>query len=130
MDVTLDKLPQFAIILSMTKITSTIFEDVESWLKENLQYIYVDGICAIQRMAEWNLDGTTRFENWEEETEKFLTLQDFVEGMKKLVKEVDGKKLFVGGVKSGVDLADIDNWDVEVCDALFQLAYLGEVIYG
>lgn len=102
---------------------------IEEFLKENLQDFFVDGVSAIQRRTAWFTNGA-RFVDVEEDTEKTLGLEDFVRATELLVQEIANKKLFVGNITNPYDLQDAGNWDVEVVDALFQLAYHGKVIYG
>lgn len=114
----------------MTEIKSTIFPDAEAWLTENMLYFEVDSIAAVYPVTTFNPDGLTRYCDAEEGTTKERSMEDHVLALRKLCELVDGKKLFVGGVRGSMELTDGLNWDIEVVDAYFQLVYYGEVIYG
>ena len=113
----------------MTTITAILFENAESWLKENVPDMEADGVSAIRPVTAFNAEGTTRYKDSEEGTSKDCTMADHVQALKLLCDSV-GKTLFVGGIKSPIDLVDPCNWDSEVYDAFFQYVMLGEVIYG
>jgi len=114
----------------MTAI-NVIFPDAEAWLKENFRDLTPDNICPIVRETRWKFDGETLFTDYEDEShpQKNLTMADFVKALDLLSQQL-GRTLFVGGLKNPVDLVDPCNWDAEVVDALYQLAFYGEVIYG
>jgi hypothetical protein len=123
-----------------TPITVTIFEDAETWLRENVENMFVDSVAAVRPTEEINLDGETEMEDVEEvggkdedglplPLTKKVTMEDWVRGLRQLCEEV-GKTLWVGGLKGPYQLTDFGNWDVEVTDAYFQLVFRGEVLYG
>jgi len=56
-------------------------------------------------------------------------MADYVDALRLLVEQI-GVTLFVGGLKSTVQLLDLGNWDAEVVDAFYQLVYRKEIIYG
>ena len=116
----------------MTAIKSTIFENAEAWLTENMSDLYTDGVSSVHRLKKFNPEGLTPYHDYEEEFDvtKNFTMKEHVTALRKMVRLIDGKKLFVGGVKAAVDLTDAGNWDAEVVDAFNQLIYHGEVIYG
>lgn len=111
------------------EIIATIFPDAEAFLIENLPDFCVDGVSAVYPIEKWNWAGT-RFIDDYEDTSKIIDLPKLAEALDTLVQQVSGKKLFVGGITNPVDLTDPCNWDVEVVDAFYQIAYYGEVIYG
>lgn len=121
------------------KISIDIFEDAESWLRENIQDFIPDNVCAIQPKSKINFDGKTTLEDNEEETTKVVTKQDWLDALKILCQRIgtnwvdeEGKEqgLFVGGINNPQQLTYAGNWDIEVVDAFYQLAYRKEVIYG
>lgn len=115
----------------MTVIIAKCFDDAEAWLKENLVDLSIDSVSAVRpglRPSCFEEDQFSMMDT-EEGTVKFLKLQDFVEALQLLCDQI-GLTLFVGGLKSPVALIDPCNWDVEVTDAFYQLAYHKKVIYG
>lgn len=113
----------------MTTITLTVFPDAEAWIRENVPDFGGDRVCAVRPTSPFNPDGLTAYEDIEEGTAKECTFADHVTALQKLCEMV-GVNLFVGGVKSPLELVDPGNWDVEVVDAYWQLVYRGEVLYG
>lgn len=112
----------------MTAIKCEIFPNAEQWLKENMEDLEVDSVCAIQRKESYDPAGT-EYRDYEEGTKKTLDEKDHVKALQLLCDQI-GKTLHVGGITSPLQLEDTGNWDVEVVDAFFQLIYHGEVIYG
>jgi hypothetical protein len=123
-----------------TPIAVMIFEDAETWLRENVEYMWVDSVCAVYPKEDINLDGETEMVDVEEtdgEDEngepkplsKKVKMEDWVRGLQQLCEQV-GKTLWVGCLRGPYQLTDFGNWDVEVTDAYFQLVFRGEVIYG
>lgn len=114
-------------------ITATIFPDPLGWLRENANDFWPDSVSSMDR-TQINWDEPTVCELRDEEEEltdpKSLTADDLVAALAKLCELVNERKLFVGGVRSAHDLRDGGNWDCEVVDAFWQIAYHGEVIYG
>ena len=88
-----------------------------------------DNISAVFPIGKINFEGETPWTDFEEQKHKSLTMTDYVKALELLCQQV-GKTLFVGGIKSPSDLIDAGNWDAEVVDAFYQLAFHGEVIYG
>lgn len=116
----------------MTQIISVVFEDAEAWILENLKNMEVDNVAAVYRSGPINLlyGGHTKYTDKEEDSCKDATLEDHVHALKKLCSLIAEKKLFVGGITCPTELTEMENWDVEVTDAYFQLIFHGEVIYG
>lgn len=112
----------------MTAITTVLFPDAEAWLKENMENMPQDNVCSIGH-NKLKLDGKTHFFDGEDESDKSLEMSDFVKALQLLCDQI-GKTLFVGCLTNPHDLLDLCNWDPEVTDAFYQLAYHGEVIYG
>jgi hypothetical protein len=115
--------------LSMTEIKATIFTNAEEWLRNEIPDFTLDSVAAVYPEGRIDLDGLTRFIDEEEGSSKFLYMTHYVRALRLLTEQV-GQTLFVGGIRSQHDLKDGANWDVEVVDAFYQLAYHGEVIYG
>jgi hypothetical protein len=111
-------------------ISGEVFPNPIEWLRKELPDMLVDNISVVYPVESINVDGATRFRDDEEDASKYLDMSHYVRALRQLVELVDGKKLFVGGVTGSADLVDAGNWDVEVVDAFYQLAYHGEVIYG
>lgn len=116
----------------MTAITATIISNAEEWIKTEVPDMCVDGVSCVYPVTNFcaNLDGSTTFVDSYEGTKKNIPFERYIEALKMLATEIDNKKLFVGSLNFGAELADSCNWDVEVVDAYFQLIYHGEVIYG
>ncbi len=114
----------------MTQINATIFSDAEGWLVENLPDMSVDGTSCVYPTHNWIFDGRTKMVDSYEGKTKMVDMLDLVTALQKLAELIDAKKLFVGCLKSATELVDPCNWDVEVVDAFYQLAFYGEVIYG
>ena len=114
----------------MTTIKATIFNDAESFLTENITKFHVDNVSSVFPVKGDLQEGSVVYIDDYEETKKTKNMTDHVKALRKLVKLIDDKKLFVGGITSSSELTDPCNWDVEVADAFFQLVYHGEVIYG
>ena len=116
-------------------IQVVVFPDPERWLRENGPALTGDNICAVRPKGPFNPDGLTTYVDTSDErpnldiSEKKCTLADHVTALQKLCEQV-AVTLFVGGVKSPLELCDPGNWDVEVVDAYWQLLFYGEVIYG
>ncbi len=113
----------------MSIISCTIFPDAEAWLRENLPDMCSDNVCSIHPSEAINLNGLTPFIDYEDDSVKGIGMDDFVRALQKLCNMV-GTTLFVGGIKGPMDLVDPCNWDAEVVDAFWQLAFYNEVIYG
>lgn len=111
-----------------TIISATIFSDAEKWITENIKDVYVDNVSAVYPVAKFNPEGT-KIKDIEEGTSKICKMADYVDALRLLVEQI-GVTLFVGGLKSPVQLLDLGNWDAEVVDAFYQLVYRKEVIYG
>lgn len=117
-----------------TKIQATLFEDAEAFLRGEvsgfISTLSMDNVTSF-RYRSGNLKTMTfDLEDIEEGTKKTLDMGDLVKALQLLTDQI-GVKVFVGGQGFGPrDLQDPGNWDVEVVDAFFQLAYHGEVIYG
>lgn len=124
---------EVCIIEHMTAITAPIIADAESWLKDAMPDMFVDGISSVWR-TKLHDDFSATYAHLEDEDEAPVmvtkTLADHVKALELLIQQVTDKKLHVGGIKNPVDLTDMCNWDVEVTDAYFQLVVIGEVIYG
>ena len=114
----------------MTQINATIIPDAEAFLLENMPDMEVDRHCAITRSMYGTKAGAATYFDEEENAYKNVTLTEHVVALQKMAELIDAKKLYVGCLDSASELADMANWDVEVVDAFFQLAYHGEVIYG
>lgn len=121
-----------------TKIQTTLFEDAEAWITENMPNMAVDAVASVYPVEPINaetLKGSIRFADDNDSgdpkdyTVKDLTMPDFVKGLQLLCDQI-GVSLFVGEIKSPRQLEDAGNWDVEVVDAYFQLCMNGKVIYG
>lgn len=115
----------------MSKITITIFEDAEAWLKENSKYMHVDNVSSVRRASPYDPDGITKYSDMEDDDTgtKGFSVAQHVAALQMLCEKI-GRTLFVGCIKNPYDLTDFANWDVEVTDAFWQLVYHGEVIYG
>jgi len=111
-----------------TVISAIIFPDAEKWITENIKNIYVDNVSAVYPVQKFNPKGT-KIKDIEEDTSKICTMADYVDALRLLVEQI-GVTLFVGGLKSTVQLLDLGNWDAEVVDAFYQLVYRKEIIYG
>lgn len=112
-----------------TKITLTIFENAEAWLRKNVPDLGGDAAACVRPIEDFHPDGFTRYEDMEAGGIKKRTLAHHVRALQLLSEQV-GRTLFVGGIKSPFDLQDTANWDVEVVDAFWQLVYRGKCIYG
>lgn len=113
-----------------TQIFAPIFEDAEGFLKENLKDFFVDGVSAVYPVSKFDDNFSRTYFDEEEEKELTFDFKRHVDALILLVKMVNAKQLFVGGITSAIDLTEPCNWDIEVVDAYFQLIYHGEVIYG
>lgn len=120
-----------------TIIGGVIFADPVAWLREEAESVCcLDGVSSMRLISyrALNMDGPIACHVYDEEEDdqkgKDLTPDDLVATLRKLCELVDGGKLFVGGVRKAQDLTDAGNWDAEVVDAFWQIAYHDEVIYG
>ncbi len=114
----------------MSKISVEIFPDAEKWLKENLGDLTIDNVACVVPNKPLNKQGFyPEYIDNEENKTKAATMADHVKALQLLCEQI-GVKLFVGGLKSPLQLLDAGNWDAEVADAFFQFVMLGEVIYG
>lgn len=111
-----------------TAISVAIFPDAEKWITDNVRDFYVDNVSAVYPVTKFNPEGTTLTDS-EEGTRKVCTMADYVDALRLLCEQI-GTTLFVGGLKSPIQLLDAGNWDAEVVDAFYQLVYRKEVIYG
>lgn len=118
-----------------------IFEDAESWIKDNLRNLATDSICSIyfNKIDLDNFSIMVDSNGNEDDREKVISLNDMVEGLRLLATQIGktwtdatGQKrgLFVGGLTKPHQLVDPCNWDAEVVDAFFQLIFYRDVIYG
>lgn len=114
---------------AITTIAVTVFPNAEEWLRTNVPDFNGDRVCAVRPTSPFNPNGLTSYEDIEEDTSRECTFEDHVMALQKLCEMV-GFNLFVGGIKSPLELVDPGNWDVEVVDAFWQLVYRGDVIYG
>jgi len=114
----------------MTKIEVTVFINAEQWLIKCVNDMGIDSVSAVHRLTEFKADGGAMYEDTEESTTKRIDLITHVKALRNLCQLVEDRKLFVGGITCAQELTDLCNWDVEVVDAFYQLAYHGEVIYG
>jgi len=115
-----------------TQITAAIFPNAEQWLTENMKDMGPDSITTVLPALHLSLKGKTLWKDYSEEAtipKKYLTMTDYVKGLQLLSDQI-GRTLFVGCLKSPIELIDPGNWDAEVVDAFYQLCYYGEVIYG
>lgn len=112
-----------------TQVNVAVFQCAEKWLLENINDMTIDGTTTVRPVEFYKSSKTWRVEDKEEEIEAVLTLNDLVAGLQLLAEQV-GDTLHVGGIESPKMLTDGGNWDVEVTDAFWQLAFYGEVIYG
>lgn len=110
------------------EIKAVIIENAEEWLKENMRYFSTDNVSAIYCEKIHSDLSIDLYDEEEDETKTFNMAQQ-VQALQKLADDL-GKKIWVGGLKNGMDLADAGNWDVEVVDAFYQYIYHGELIYG
>jgi hypothetical protein len=114
---------------AFSPITLTVFEDPAAWLRQHVPDMRVDSVAGVQRISKFDPDGLTAYEDFEEQTKKDCDLAAHVWALQLLCEQV-GRTLFVGGIKSPLELLDPGNWDVEVVDAYYQLVYYGKVLYG
>ena len=110
-------------------IAITVFHDAVAWLQDNFPDFTWDSVCCVfpvrtkKDLSEVEYTDTETGENFVKH------LEDHIKALELLCNQV-GQTLFVGGLRSPVDLTDACNWDAEVTDAYFQLVVYGEVIYG
>lgn len=118
-----------------SQIVLPVFEDAEAFLRAEMDNLLATlemdhvGTIKPQNMAV-NLDRFTTYEDREDGSTKDCNLQDHIEALDLLCEKIGNKKLFVGGIKSPLELTDTCNWDVEVVDAYFQLVFFKEIVYG
>lgn len=115
-----------------TKIQATLFEDAEAFLREEIDgFISTLGMDHVTsfRLRHYSIqDMMFEIEDTEDGTTKQLTLEDLIKALQLLC---DGLGVnFHYSLLKPTDLKDPGNWDVEIVDAFFQLAFFGEVIYG
>lgn len=113
----------------MTAISCKIFDDAEAWIRENVPDMAADSVACVYPITEFNAEWVRSYRDDEDDERKACTMADHVKALQLLCEQI-GRTLFVGGIKSPVDLIDAGNWDAEAVDAYWQLVYRGEVIYG
>lgn len=111
-------------------IQSVVFPDPEKFIHDEVLTFDVDNVSACYPNGGFSNNGLLTIEDQHEGKSKLVTITGLVTALKQLCELIDGQKLFVGELKSAQELADPCNWDAEVVDAFWQLAYHGEVIYG
>jgi hypothetical protein len=106
-----------------------VFSDPDAWIAANFKDLTWDSVSAVYPIGEFVPEGGTLFRDSEEGSEKTIFMDDLAYALQLLCGSL-GTTLHVGGLTSPLQLRDPGNWDAEVVDAFFQLAYHREVIYG
>lgn len=133
-----------------TKITLTVFDDAEQWLKTNMPALVKLAsvisplselpIVFVYPEQEYNPNGLTTYFDQGSSQRKQCSLADHVKALQLLSEQI-GTTLFVGAITHPLYLTDVKSWSMtrkvgrhettptEVVDAFFQLVFHGEIIY-
>ena len=111
------------------------YEKAKKWLRENAEPDYDDGeICYEEIIAQILFDGKSiTVRDIEDDKESWLSLSNLSYGIQKAFQGgyySDYNWLVPDGNGSGEWHLETSQIDAEVADVIFQLAVLGEIVYG